>query len=165
MATSLRDRLIGGFTGAVMAAGAILPASLASHDAQAQVDLTCPAEIQVPCADLRGERAEVVRTAAARASLGPRVVLIYYGNDDAARQTAETVVQYFNDNGVQTGLLLADGSNQYEIYIDTQTYTEQPFGASISAVQLGERLNRALATYQALLASIPGEDPEPTGGT
>lgn len=161
MALSLREKLIGGFSGAVLAVGAALPGATTPAAAQQQPDLSCPAEITVSCVDLRHRDARFVRTAAARASGDQRVALIYFGSDPEARRTAETVVQFFNDHGVTTGLILANGAGTYQIYIDAQQITHE-FPAGIDARQLGEQLNAALVRYREV-AAAPGTDAAPGG--
>ena len=160
MALSLRERLIGGFSGAVMAVSAALPSTMASGTAQA-TDLSCPAEVSVPCVNLTHRDARFVRTYAARASGDQRVALIYFGSNLEARTTAETVVQFFNEHGVTTGLILANGAETYQVYIDAQQITNE-FPAGIDARQLGEQLNAALVRYREV-AAVPGTDAAPGG--
>ena len=160
MALSLREKLIGGFSGAVMAVSAALPGAATPAAAQT-TDFSCPAEVTVPCTEIRGEEQQLVRTAAARISVGQRVALIYFGSDVTARGAAETVVGYFNDNGVPTQLILADGPGTYQIYIDAQAITNE-FAAGIGPRQLGEQLNAALVRYREV-AAVPGTDAAPGG--
>lgn len=163
MALSLREKLIGGFSGAVMAAAAtVTPAAIAPNTAEAS-DYSCPAEITVPCIDGRGFRAEVVRTRAARESVGNRVVLIHYGGDQSIRDTAERVVQFFNQNGVQTGLLLADGPETYQIYIDAQAITNEFSARGVSAQQLGQYLNQSIIAHREVAVVAPGANAQPGG--
>lgn len=160
MALSLREKLIGGFSGAVLAVGAALPGAIAPTTAQA-TDVSCPSNISVPCADIRGQPVDFVRTYAARVSAGQRVVLVYYGNDQETQDTANTVAEYFSQNGIETGLILADGENKFQIYIDAQAITNE-FAAGIGPRQLGEHLNAALIRYREV-AEVPEVAAQPGG--
>lgn len=159
MALTTRRQLAGGFAGAVLAVSAALPGALAtSGEARADPDLSCPAEITTNCADLRGNRDEVVRTAAARATVGNRVAVIYFGSNLHERTVAERVVQYFNDQGRQTGLILADGTGQFQIYVNTRHMTNAFTASGVTPLQLGEEINAAIVTSESVATA-----PEPTG--
>ncbi len=154
---ALGNKFLSGVAGAVMTVAAALPGGAYAGDSP-EVDLSCPAEITVPCGNLRGARGEVVRTAVARASVGDRIVLIHYGDDQDVIDNAERVIRHFIKHGKTAALALADpeepGEESFQVYIDALPITVK-FAAMTDPVKLGEVLNAAIVRSAEVTAMAP----------
>ena len=159
MALSLRQRLIGGFTAAAIAAAPVT--AVVNDNAIAIVPNEAEAAAQlidgVPHYDYRGFSNEAVQAAGALLS-DQAIAIVYYGSDagveDAARQAAaELRAQQW-----PVGIILADGGNSIQTYVNGQPMTSMPQASSNPRVirDMVEDAFAAYQEYQAQLAANPG---------
>ena len=157
MALSLRQRLIGGFTAAAIAAVPVTAVvndnglSIVPNQAEAAATLIDG----VPHYNYRGERRQVVEGAGAILS-DNAIAIVYYGSDSGVEDAARQAAAELRAQNWPVGIILADGSNTMQIYVNGQPVgnTSNP---TADSRQIREAVVNSFNRYQeaAQLAANP----------
>ncbi len=158
MAKSLRQHIFGVAVAVPVALGGAT--GIAPNDAQA-ANLDCPADVASTCTQIRGQQQDFVQTAASRISHREQgVTLIYFGQDRAEQQKADSVVNFFDSRGVSSHLIISDGPGTYMVYVQGMRMTNEFSAAGLSPKQLGEHINQSIIQRNAAASvSAPGSEP------
>lgn len=143
---------VAGRLAAGAAAVAALPAAFSREAEAAAVMID-----GVPHFDYRGERRPVVESAGAAIS-DRAIAIVYYGNDPAVEAAARQAAAELIAQNWPVGIILADGGNSIQTYVNRQPMTNMPQASSDPRVirDMVEDAFAAYQEYQAQLAANPG---------